>query len=214
MRPAHHPSEAVLAGYAAGALADGPSLTVSAHLELCSCCRKAVRLLEAVGGELLEEAQPLAMEPDALATALARIERPAPGPEPIVVHPGPEGLRLPGALATRGIGRRRFLGRGFWIAPVPSKRPDGWRTYLLRAPPGVAMPRHGHRGAEYAVVLRGVYVDDDSHFQVGDFGQRDTAESHQPWSGGAEPCICLVSGQGGLRAESPLLRLLQPLLGI
>ena len=82
MTPAHHPSEAILADYASGALADGPSLVVAAHLESCSSCRRATRLFEAVGGELLEQAAPAAMQADALALALARIDRPALQPPP------------------------------------------------------------------------------------------------------------------------------------
>ncbi len=213
MTPVHHPSEAVLADYASGALADGPSLAVSAHLELCACCRKAIRLFEAVGGEQLQALAPAEMQADALAQALARIERPAPPPKPVVRHPGAEGLVLPRALAARGMGRRRFVAPGFWIAPVPSRNPDGWRTYLLRAPSGTAVPRHGHNGAEYTVILRGAFFDGDRHYAVGDFAECDEADDHQPKAEGPTPCICLITGQGGLRAQG-ILRLLQPFLGV
>lgn len=213
MRPVHHPSEAVLADYASGALADGPSLAVSAHLELCACCRKAIRLFEAVGGELIQDLEPAEMEADALAHALARIERPVPAAQPLVLHPGPEGLVLPRALAARGIGARRFVAPGFWIAPVPSRNADGWRTYLLRAPSGTAVPHHGHNGEEYTVVLRGAFFDGDRHFAVGDFAECDEDDGHQPTAEGPSPCICLITGQGGLRAKG-ILRLLQPFLGV
>ena len=206
MRPVHHPSEPVLADYASGALADGPSLAVSAHLELCLCCRKATRLFEAVGGEMLQEAPPAEMQADALARALARIERPDPSPKPPARHPGPEGLTLPRALAARGIGRRRFVAPGFWVAPVPSQAADGWRTYVLRAPPGMAVPRHGHNGAEYTVILRGAFFDGDSHYAVGDFAECDEDADHQPQAAGPTPCICLITAQGGLRAHVHLPR--------
>lgn len=209
----HHPSEAILAGYASGALADGPSLVVSAHLERCPCCRGAMRLFEAVGGALLEDAAPAQMAPDALALALAAIERPVPSSGPAAHRNGAESLALPRALAARGLGRRRFVGPGFWIAPVRSKSPDGWRTYLLRAPTGTAVPHHGHNGAEYTVILRGAFADREGHFGVGDFVACDKDDSHQPRAEGPDPCICLITGQGGLRAQG-LLRLLQPLLGV
>jgi len=213
VRPAHHPSEAVLAAYASGALPDGPSLAVSAHLQACAHCRGAVRLFEAVGGDGLEALEPAGMKADALTQALARIEQPNPPEPPVLLHPGPDGLTLPRALAVRSIGVRRVVAPGFWIAPVPSRSPDGWRTYLLRAPSGTAVPRHGHNGAEYTVILRGAFVDGDIHYAAGDFVERDEGEDHQPQAEGPTPCICLITGQGGLRARG-VLRLLQPLLGV
>jgi putative transcriptional regulator len=214
VRPVHHPSEAILADYASGALADGPSLVVSAHLERCPGCRKATRLFEAIGGEWLDALPPTPMRDDALPRALTRIDRPAPAPKPSIPRLGPEGLVLPRALAARRIGRRRFVAPGYWIAPVPSKHADGWRTYLLRAPPGMGVPHHGHNGAEYTVVLRGAVLDGEGHYTLGDFSVRDETEAHQPQAEGPDPCICLITGQGGLKAHGPILRLLQPLLGI
>ena len=213
MNPVHHPSEAVLAEYASGALADGPSLVVSAHLERCAHCRSGVTLLEAVGGALLDDLAPAPMQDDALALALARIERPAPVRSQAPRRPGPEGLALPKALASRGVGPRRFVAPGVWIAPVPSRSPDGWRTYLLRAPSGVAVPHHGHQGAEYTVLLRGAFADGDGHYALGDFAECDENDNHHPLAEGPGPCICLISGQGGIKAAG-LLRLLQPLLGV
>ena len=80
MSVAHHPSDGVIAQYAAGTLADGPSLVAAAHLERCGHCRARVKLFEAVGGALIEELPPATMNDDALALALAKIERPAPAP--------------------------------------------------------------------------------------------------------------------------------------
>lgn len=213
MTPAHHPSEAVLADYATGVLADGPSLVVSAHLERCAHCRANLKLLEAVGGALIDELTPADMDDDALALALARIERPEPARPPAVRRLGPEGLALPRALAARGVGRRRFVAPGVWVAPVPSSHPDGWRTYLLRAPTGVAVPHHGHNGAEYTVILRGAFADGGGHYGVGDFAECGESDTHHPQAEGPEACICLISGQGGVRAQG-ILRLVQPLLGV
>ena len=96
---------------------------------------------------------------------------------------------------------------------MPSRGPDGWRTYLLRAPSGTAVPRHGHNGAEYTVILHGAFFDGDSHYAVGDFAECDEDGDHQPTAEGPSPCICLITGQGGLRAKG-ILRLLQPFLGV
>ena len=210
----HHPSEAVLADYAAGALADGPSLVVSAHLERCPRCRAEVRLYEGVGGALMADLPPSQMHDDALALALARIERPAPPPRASTpVRMGPEALDLPRALARRGVGPRRFVAPGIWVAPVPSSHPDGWRTYLLRAPAGAEVPHHDHHGPEFTVLLRGAYVDDTVRYGEGDFTESGPGREHHPQAEPDGPCICLISGQGGIKA-SGWVRLLKPLLGV
>ena len=213
MRPEHHPSEQVLADYASGALADGPSLVVSAHMERCSCCRKAKTLFEAVGGEALEETAPVEMEPDALDRALARLDRPAPATEPAPDRPGPGDTVLPTALRGRTFGRRRFVAPGMWVAQVRSRRPDGWRTYLLRAPSGATVPQHGHNGPEYTVVLRGAYLDGASRYRAGDFAACDAGDRHDLKADGPDPCLCLISSRGGIRGRG-LARLLHGWLGV
>jgi putative transcriptional regulator len=210
----HHPTEVVLAGYASGALADGPSLAVSAHLDRCSACRDRVTLFEQVGGALLADTDEAPMADDALALAMARIERPSPAPlASAPVAAAPAGLKLPSALARRGVGSRRWVGPGIWVAPVRSNRPDGWRTYLLCVPRGVAMPHHGHNGPEFTAVLQGAFVDEGSVYSPGDFAESGEELEHHPAVQGEQPCICLISGHGGVRATG-ILRLIQPLLGV
>lgn len=209
----HHPSDAVMAEYAAGTLADGPSLVVSAHLEQCGHCRAQLKLFEAVGGVLIDDLAPAAMHDDALALALARIERPAQPRAAAPKRPGPGGLALPSALARRGVGPRRFVGPGIWVAPVRSNSADGWRTYLLRAPSGVVVPHHGHNGAEFTVVLTGAFRDESGVYGAGDFAEADERFDHHPAAEGDEACVCLISGERGLKSQG-LLRLVQPWLGV
>jgi putative transcriptional regulator len=211
--PAHHPSEDVLADYASGALADGPSLVVSAHLEHCACCRKAKALFEAIGGEALEETAPADMPSDALDLALARLDRPAPAIESESEAAAPGDVALPAALRGRRFGRRRYVGPGTWVAHVRSSSPDGWRTYLLRAPSGAAVPQHGHNGPEYTVVLRGAYRDGDVRYDAGDFAACDEDDRHDLKAEGPDPCLCLISSRGGIRGRG-LARLLHAWLGV
>jgi putative transcriptional regulator len=210
----HHPSESVLADYVAGSMADGPGLVVSAHLERCAHCRARMELLEQVGGALIAELEPALMHDDALALALARIERPAPPAQPAPApRAGPEGLTLPKALARRGIGARRFLAPGVWVAPVPSRQSDGWRTYLLRAPAGMAVLDHDHNGPEYTTLLRGAYHDNTGLYDEGDFAESAPGHSHHPTATPDAPCICLISGCGGI-SLSGWTRVVKPLLGV
>jgi putative transcriptional regulator len=199
--PAHHPSDDILAAYAAGVLPDGPSLVMAAHLECCPQCRAAVGLFEAVGGALLDELPPAGMGEDALALALARIERPAspppPPPAPGRRRRGPEGVVLPRALARRKIGRPERAGPGVWIAPVSGEGSDGWRTCLTCSPPGFKAPRHGHDDLEYLIVLQGGFADEHAAYRPGDFVESDVGFDHQPTTEGSGPCVCLISTKGG-----------------
>ena len=54
-----HPSEATLLAYVAGTLPAPHSIVVRTHLALCGVCRGTVRLGTAIGGAMLEEAQPI-----------------------------------------------------------------------------------------------------------------------------------------------------------
>ncbi len=213
MNPRHHPSEVILAGYASGALADGPSLAVSAHLDRCVACREGVGLFEQVGGALLADAPQADMAPDAMAKAFARIERPAPRARASAPAHRHSGAVLSSALSRRQVGARRWVGPGIWVAPVQSKAPGDWRTYLLRVPRGVAVPHHGHNGPEFTVVLQGQFIDDGALYGPGDFSETGAGFEHHPAVDGDEACICLISGCGGVKAAG-LLRLIQPLIGV
>ena len=72
--PTHHLSDELLFAYAAGTCTEAESLLVASHLTLCPLCRHRLEEMEAVGGALLEEAEP---EPvgDMLADIFARIDR-------------------------------------------------------------------------------------------------------------------------------------------
>ena len=53
----HHPDDDLLLAFAAGNLLNGHSLLVATHVEGCAHCRERMRLLEAVGGAMLEGRQ-------------------------------------------------------------------------------------------------------------------------------------------------------------
>ena len=71
--PEHHPSDATLLVYAAGALGEGLSLAVAGHLAFCSACRDAVGAGDAIGGALLDTLAPVGLSAaahDAIANRL------------------------------------------------------------------------------------------------------------------------------------------------
>ena len=156
MSVVHHPSSELLLRQAAGTLGRGPSLLASAHLLACPVCREEVGRFEAVGGAMLEGLPPAPMSPDALALALARIERPAPSEPP--ARRRLSGIDLTQVLAGLPLGPRRSMGPGLWMREI--LREGGGVTYLLRSGPGVRLPRHSHTGREYVCVLTGGFEDE------------------------------------------------------
>ena len=56
--------------YAAGGLDEGLSVVVATHLSACLACRDAVRVCEAVGGQMMAALEAAPMAPDALSRAV------------------------------------------------------------------------------------------------------------------------------------------------
>jgi putative transcriptional regulator len=214
--PRHHPPQAVLIDLAAGTLEAGQRLVVSAHLGACEACRHHAALAEAVGGAVMAALNPTPMSPDALALALARIERPSP---PVAATPShrpdwlPQGIIVPPEVALAATRRRRWVAPGVWVAPVIGG-PRGRRSYLLRVAAGMAVPLHSHRGEEMVCVLKGAYADDDAVYGEGDFALNDESKIHRPRITDESECVCLIAVQGDLIARDWIGRLFQPFVGI
>ena len=208
----HHPTEDRLVDYATGALAWGARLVVGAHLGACSVCSKAVGEADAVGGALLSVMPPVALKEDALALALARIERPS----PVVptVQPAPPGwIEVPGEISRAAQYHRRWAAPGVWVAPVASG-PGAARGYLLGIAAGMSVPRHTHRGMELVCVLKGAYRDGAALYSPGDFACSDDNVDHRPRITDDGECVCLVFTQAPLVPRDWVGRLFQPLVGI
>ena len=69
----HHLSDALLMGYAAGALPEAFSLVVATHVSLCDDCRARLGAFEALGGAVVEEEAGIAMAEGSLEATLRRI---------------------------------------------------------------------------------------------------------------------------------------------
>ena len=212
MSVSHHPDDALLIDYATGTLDAGARMVIGAHLGACAACRTAVAEAEAVGGALLSGLPPATMSADALALALARIERPA-AVEPTPV-PGPaDWISIPPEAVKAATRRRRWAAPGVWVAPI-SRGPGGARSYLLRIGPGMSVPRHTHRGAEMILVLKGAYADGAVRHRPGDFAMNDESVDHRPTVVGDEECVCLIAAEGALVPRDWVGRLFQPFVGI
>ena len=72
----HHPTNSMLAAFAAGTLDHGQHVAVATHLVSCPQCRAFMRSMEQVGGAVLASLPPAAMSTGALAAVEARLNEP------------------------------------------------------------------------------------------------------------------------------------------
>ena len=207
----HHPSDVLLAGFAAGTLDLGQHVAVATHLTACARCRSFVHAVEEAGGVLLERLPPGEMASDAQSRVEARLAVAA---------------AVDGAASTRGeardvLGLPRFVRkyrfeRWKWIAPKvhmrPIKLPEAseTRVFLLKSGPGTKMLPHSHSGVEMTCVLAGAFRHDGGHFGPGDFDLGDESIEHEPVVEPGGDCICLVAMQGRLQLNGFFGRLIQP----
>ena len=209
----HHPTDSMLAAFAAGTLDHGQHVAIATHLLSCPQCRAFMRFMEQVGGAVLTSLSPAVMSNDALAKVEAQLNkpvRPASLADAAPTVPENEVPGLPKFL------RRYRFGSWKWIAPSVSLRPiilpyeSDTRVFLLKSGPGAKMLEHTHTGIEMTCVLSGAFTQDGSHYGPGDFDLGDEAVDHQPVVDPGQDCICLVAMQGELRLNGMIGRILQP----
>ncbi|MES9991940.1 MAG: ChrR family anti-sigma-E factor [Candidatus Thiodiazotropha sp.] len=218
MRINHHPDDATILAYAAGAVTEGFSLVLAAHMEHCQHCRERMAEANALGGELLTELGPVAMSAGGIDDLWSRIETDPQEsiPEPVVPAAVDD---LPGILAP-------YVPQGLdslhWRSLVPGIRQhiiNGVESgrgsvRLLSIAPGTTIPHHTHMGGELTLILKGAYEDELGRFKSGDLADLDASDQHQPMVVGDEPCVCLIATDDRLRFSGVFSRMLQPLIGI
>lgn len=203
MTPNHHPSDAVLADYVAGGMRPAFSAVVAAHIEGCAHCRSTVRVLEALGGELVGDLPQEPLSGDALERAMAGIERPQPAPS------GP----------VKPVAERIPFGREIRFAPgmgVRKARIDdsGDLLYLLRLPAGLTTIPHGHMGLEFTTVLKGAFEDDEGRFAAGDFAEMTDDIDHRPSVLPDSECICLIASERPMKVTTLIGRIVHLMTGV
>ncbi len=99
--------------------------------------------------------------------------------------------------------------------PLIRRDKDDARLDLIRVSPGVALPGHGHTGAEMTCVLQGAFGDETGEYHPGDVAEGDEDLDHQPTAlDTGRECVCLIATTGRLRGHTWLSRLVQPVFGI
>ena len=208
----HHPTDSMLAAFAAGTLDHGQHVAIATHLVSCPQCRAFMHSMEQVGGAVLASLPPAAMSNGALAAVEARLNEPV-RPAAAGITPTVPETEVPGL--PKFVRRYRF-GNWKWIAPSVHLRPivlpheSDTRVFLLKSGPGTKMLQHTHTGIEMTCVLSGAFRQDGSRYGPGDFDLGDETIDHQPIVDGGQDCICLVAMQGELRLNGLLGRIMQP----
>lgn len=213
----HHPRTETLGEFAAGRLDEARAVVVATHAALCAECAQTVADFEAIGGACLKDADPIALKPDALEAVLKRADAKTNIVAPTMRAGGGPETRLPLSAYIDGA-----LDEVAWkkVAPGLSQsvvNAQGYRPgvlRLLKIAPGVAMPKHTHKGAELTLILRGAYEDEIGAFAVGDLADLDSDHTHAPKAVGGEPCICLIATAAPLRFKTLMGRIAQPFIGL
>jgi putative transcriptional regulator len=211
----HHLTEPLLMGYAAGTLPEAFNLVVATHITMCDDCRAALAEYDAVGGEVMLDAEPVAVAEDALAATLAMIEAGtgAPTPAPVrkqnSVFPGPLQDYVSGDLDSL---KWRKVGGG--VSQLVLKTSKDASVRLLRIPAGTAVPDHGHRGTELTLVLQGAFTDEEDRFGAGDVEIANEDLHHTPVAEQGMDCICLAATDAPLRFDGLVPRIAQRFIGI
>lgn len=215
----HHPDDDLLLAHAAGTLESGPALLVSSHVEGCAHCQERTRLLETLGGAMLEALTPAVLATTALAQTLAAIDAPAPPARQAPTAEGlraalPIGMQWPRALHGCTTTRWRWLGPGMRWSRVTLPYDPAANVFLLRIGAGKKLPMHTHSEVELTQVLYGTFHDGRALFGPGDFDEADGTILHQPVVLPEGECICLASVRGKVMFEGAIARWFGGLVGM
>lgn len=220
MNTHHHLDDATLLRYASGDLDSAFTIVVAAHLAMCDQCRKAVRDAEEIGGHMMDHVAQAPVAEDAFDKMMARLD--AGDQEQIEVdlsrNADPES-NVP--LPLRGlIGDHlddvswRLVAPGVRKHEIQMGKKGESSLYMLNISPGMAVPEHGHGGAEMTLILSGAYRDKLGVFGPGDVADLDEDIEHQPIVEPGEACICLVATETPTRFKDFIVRLMQPFVRI
>ena len=189
----HHLDDATLMSFAAGALPAALSAVAAAHTDMCPRCRREVAALERLGGAVMADLSPVALERSepVQATAMPADTRELSLRTGNGEVPGPIAPLVGGGLDAVAW---RWLGPGVWDHPLPLT--GAGKLRLLKVAPGHGIPEHGHGGAELTLVLRGSINDETGRYARGDVADLDETVEHQPVvPPGASDCICLIASE-------------------
>ncbi|TAA46839.1 ChrR family anti-sigma-E factor [Corallincola spongiicola] len=220
----HHPTSQLLQQFADGDLSPALSLAVSAHVDMCPHCQRALDVAEAelaqqwqfkeVSDETVAE-QDLTTMPE-FAAMFDQITRAEPAaiesnwesaPTPLLL--GDKEFYLPRALQrfSAQAGRWRQMGK---LSRSSLALEENVSASFIHIDADGQIPEHTHKGVEWTLVLDGSFSDEEGHYQAGDFIRCDGQHKHTPRTAMGEDCLCFAVVEAPLHFTSGLSRLLNP----
>ena len=170
---------AFMLDYAAGVLPPAERLVADLHRVLSPAGALNAQLLESVGGLMLEQATPQAVNPqphlgaqDAIGAASSRLD----------------------PYLKRDLIALKWRKSIFGVKTLKTNTP---MASLLRLDPGERAPGHSHGRRDVTVVLQGSYADEFGVYERGDLAFAESGMKHQPRAVGGETCVCLVAEEAG-----------------
>ena len=209
-----HPDLDFLTEYAAGTLPLAQAACVSAHMNYCKQCRRAVSQLEDLGAAMFDGLQPEPVGDTQLNAVLARLDDSPPlryaKPEQGEVSKTPAILqRLMSGQFTDLAWKK--ITRSLSISYLKTGDPNyEFALYHIKA--GGKIPEHTHRGSEMTLVLEGGFSDADGSYHQGDFIFREPSDVHAPTALQSEDCICLAVLDAPLKFTDWKYRMMNPFL--
>ena len=170
---------AFMLDYAAGLLPPAERLVADLHRALSVNGGRNARLMEALGGAMLEDLQAGAQfEPNEPGEADPRAFAP--------VHLDP--------YLKRDLIAMKWRTNIWGVKSAPADVP---MTSFLRLDPGERAPAHSHGRRDVTVVLCGAYADDFGVYERGDLAFAEPGMRHEPRAVGEETCVCLLATEAG-----------------
>ncbi len=210
----HHPDEAHLLEYSAGALSAPHALCVRMHLNQCLRCRCQADMLDSIGAVVMDRQTVEGTDglaPDLFGRILDRIddEKPAPASKPT---PGGDPLHKLLGDNLEDLPWKRQLG-DVSVLDITDRfpgQPD--RIVLQKLNAGGRAPRHSHRGEETTLVVQGGFTDSRGVFEAGDFVILDQTVDHQPVALHGDDCITFSILSAPVRLTGTFLRIFNPFI--
>lgn len=207
--------ESLVAQYASGDLGYGMSVLMASFITLSPAARRQLETLEQLNGVLLDDAEQISLDDNALDTLLDKLDNveETPPTQQQCAHnkdlPAPLRAVLDQPIENA---KWRFVYPGVRQANLPVGD-SGESVKLLKIKPGKAAPRHTHSGIEATLVLRGAFRDGNRLYERGELALADQHIQHRPRAEGDEDCICLAVTDGALRFTDSLGRIARDILG-
>ncbi|MGJ3231841.1 MAG: ChrR family anti-sigma-E factor [Oceanicaulis sp.] len=219
----NHPlGDEFYAAYASGALSGPMRLLIEAQASVSPQVARERDAAEAVAGLMLDAAPPAKLSAGALEEIFAVIDAEEAGVgEAGVFNPGAgddasrraaraAGQAIEELLALPDPVRDLALEKGAWSFAGPGvrsmelMREGAAKAELIRLEPGRGVPRHGHDGREFTLVLCGAFHDGRDRYAKGELCAADPSTEHKPVAEPGEVCIALAVSDGPLAFTGPL----------